>query len=65
MMHVDHFTECERICAELKELGIKHNPRPIGMVILNAKVGLPIQMVVNGVQVMTTLQNKNSGITST
>lgn len=30
MMHVDHFTECERICAELKELGIKHNPRPIG-----------------------------------
>ena len=30
MMHVDHFDECKQVCAELKELGVKHNPRPIG-----------------------------------
>lgn len=30
MMHVDHFDECVSVCEELKSLGIKHNPRPIG-----------------------------------
>lgn len=30
MMHVDHFIECVEVCNELKSLGIKHNPRPIG-----------------------------------
>lgn len=37
MMHVDHFSECERICEELKDLGIKHNPRPIGDGIIDRK----------------------------
>lgn len=30
MLHVDHFDECVAVCEELKSLGIKHNPRPIG-----------------------------------
>lgn len=30
MMHVDYFEECISFCEELKKLGIKHNPRPIG-----------------------------------
>lgn len=30
MMHVDYFDECIAVCEELKKLGIKHNPRPIG-----------------------------------
>jgi len=30
MLHVDHFDECIEVCEELKALGIKHNPRPIG-----------------------------------
>lgn len=30
MMHVDHFDECIKVCEELKSLGIRHNPRPIG-----------------------------------
>lgn len=30
MMHTDHFEECVQVCEELKSLGIKHNPRPIG-----------------------------------
>jgi len=30
MMHVDYFDECVEVCNELKELGIKHQPRPIG-----------------------------------
>lgn len=30
MLHVDYFDECVKVCEELKSLGIKHNPRPIG-----------------------------------
>jgi MoaA/NifB/PqqE/SkfB family radical SAM enzyme len=30
MMHTDYFDECVSICEELKDLGIRHNPRPIG-----------------------------------
>jgi MoaA/NifB/PqqE/SkfB family radical SAM enzyme len=30
MMHVDYFDECIAVCNELKTLGVKHNPRPIG-----------------------------------
>ena len=30
MMHADHFEECKQVCEELKNLNIKHNPRPIG-----------------------------------
>jgi MoaA/NifB/PqqE/SkfB family radical SAM enzyme len=30
MMHVDYFEECKLVCKQLKDLGIKHNPRPIG-----------------------------------
>jgi MoaA/NifB/PqqE/SkfB family radical SAM enzyme len=30
MLHVDHFQECMAVCEELRQLGIKHNPRPIG-----------------------------------
>jgi len=30
MMHVDYFDECISLCNELKDLGVKHNPRPIG-----------------------------------
>jgi MoaA/NifB/PqqE/SkfB family radical SAM enzyme len=30
MMHADYFDECVQVCEDLKALGIKHNPRPIG-----------------------------------
>jgi MoaA/NifB/PqqE/SkfB family radical SAM enzyme len=30
MMHTDYFDECITVCNELTQLGIKHNPRPIG-----------------------------------
>jgi len=30
MMHADYFDECVQVCEDLKTLGIKHNPRPIG-----------------------------------
>lgn len=30
MMHVDYFDECKEVCKKLKDLGIHHNPRPIG-----------------------------------
>lgn len=30
MMHIDYFDECVNVCNTLKELGIKHTPRPIG-----------------------------------
>lgn len=30
MMHVDYFDECANFCKELKALGIKYTPRPIG-----------------------------------
>jgi len=37
MMHVDYFDECVNLCNELKELGINHNPRPIGDGIVERK----------------------------
>ena len=30
MLHVDYFEECKDLCEQLKKLGIRHNPRPIG-----------------------------------
>lgn len=30
MMHIDFFDECVDLCNELKDLGIKYTPRPIG-----------------------------------
>lgn len=30
MLHVDYFEECIKVCEDLKSLGIRHNPRPIG-----------------------------------
>lgn len=30
MLHVDYFDECIKVCEDLKNLGIRHNPRPIG-----------------------------------
>lgn len=30
MLHEDYFNECVELCYELKSLGIKHSPKPIG-----------------------------------